>query len=164
MKIGNYGNEDNYLSIKRVITSMFLVDFIKKLLGIETKLPAGFQIVQSKETIYDPKNEIEEIHSVWDYIKLNENTQAAHISAVLGFDEWISMEEILRRIKELFGMDYKNDRSLYPYIKTLVDVGLVETSNVGGKKKWRKKDILVKLKGKKEEKEKETEQATAQTT
>lgn len=109
------------------------------------------------ESIYAQEEEIEEIHSVWDYVNLTENTQAAHISAILGFDEWVSMEEILRRIKELFRIEYKNDRSLYPYIKTLVDVGLLETSNVGGRKKWRKKDILIKLKGKAAKDEKETE-------
>ncbi len=113
---------------------------------------------QKKEkSIYEEKEKIEEIHSIWDYIKLNENTQAFHISSVIGFEEWISMEEILRRIKELFGMDYKNQRSLYPYIKTLVDCGFVETSNVGGKKKWRKKDILIKIEKEKKEKEQERE-------
>ncbi len=140
-----------------VITSMFLVDFIKKLFSAKTPEP-----INGIQSIYrELKEEVEEIHSVWDYIKLSENSQAAHISAVLGFDEWIPMDEILRRIKELFGAEYKNDRSLYPYIKTLVDVGLIETTNVGGKKKWRKKDILIKLKGTKTEKEKKTEQARA---
>src|SRR3989338_4359394 len=135
---------------------MFIIDFIKKIFSgnksvtvIEPHKTSSIYTVHAQET--------EEIHSVWDYIKLNENTQAAHIAAVLGFDEWISMEEILRRIKELFGMDYKNDRSLYPYIKTMVDIGLVETNNVGGKKKWRKKDVLIKVTTKKEEK-KEREQ------
>ncbi|HLC80081.1 MAG TPA: hypothetical protein VJG83_06750 [archaeon] len=141
---------------------MFIIDFIKKIFSgnksvtvIEPHKTSSIYTVHAQET--------EEIHSVWDYIKLNENTQAAHIAAVLGFDEWIAMEEILRRIKELFGMDYKNDRSLYPYIKTLVDVGLIETTNVGGKKKWRKRDVLIKLKAKKRIEEEETEQAAAQT-
>ncbi|MAG18271.1 MAG: hypothetical protein CL944_02235 [Candidatus Diapherotrites archaeon] len=133
---------------------MDLVGWLKKIFKIEKK-----EAPSLKNSIYEKKEElIEEIHSVWDYIKLNDNSQASHIAAILGFDEWITMDEILRRIRELFGMDYKNDRSLYPYIKTLVDIGLVETNNVGGKKKWRKRDILIKLEGKKEkiENEKET--------
>ena len=150
-----YKHYNNYLKSKLVITTMSIFDFFKKLLGINQ---TQVQIVQKRnESIYETTEHSEEIHSVWDYIKLNENTQAFHLSSVLGFDEWISMEEILRRIKELFGMDYKNDRSLYPYIKTMVDIGLVETNNVGGKKKWRKKDVLIKVTTKKEEK-KEREQ------
>ena len=131
---------------------MFLIDLLKSFFrgGSKTTQLA----IKIDESIYHTEQDVEEIHSVWDYIKLNENTQAFHLSAVLGFEEWISMDEILRRIKELFGMDYKNDRSLYPYIKTLVDIGLVETTNVGGKKRWRKKDILIKVKGEKKEKKK----------
>ena len=140
---------------------MFLVDFLRKLFAPST---AKQEIKSSPVvgSIYGAKDEVEEIHSIWDYIKMNEHTQAAHISSVLGFDEWISMEEILRRIREIFGMDYKNDRSLYPYIKTLVDVGLIETSSAGGKKKWRKRDVLIKLKGKKQVAEEEEEQIRAE--
>ncbi|MCR4334975.1 MAG: hypothetical protein NUV57_00370 [archaeon] len=130
---------------------MNLFGWLKKIFKTEDKTEKS-----GLDSIYEKKEELfEEIHSIWDYIKLNDNSQAAHISAVLGFDEWISMDEILRRIRELFGMDYKNDRSLYPYIKTLVDIGLIETNNVGGKKKWRKRDVLIKLEGKKEKEEKE---------
>ena len=125
-----------------VITTMSIVSWIKNLFSNNEESSS-----EVGKSIY-AQEEIEELHSVWDYIKLTENTQAAHISAVVGFDEWVSMEEILRRIKEVFRVEYKNDRSLYPYIKTLVDVGLLETSNVGGRKKWRKKDVLIKLKGK----------------
>jgi len=89
---------------------------------------------------------VEEIHSVWDYIKFIEQSQAHHICSVLGFEEWITMEEILRRIKEIFGIEYKNERSLYPYIKTLVDCGFLETTAFGGKMKWRKKEVLIKIK------------------
>ena len=63
------------------------------------------------------------------------------------------MDEIRRRIWDLFQIEYKNDRSLYPYLKTMVDLGLIETSNIGGRRKWRKKDLLVKLNEKKELKE-----------
>ena len=30
-----------------------------------------------------------------------------------------------------------------------MDIGLMETSNVGGKRKWRKKDLMLKIKVKK---------------
>lgn len=138
---------------------MRIIKFLKRLLGLN-KQEEKSEITQT-QSIYNQKEEIEEIHSVWDYIKLNDNTQAAHICSVLSFDEWIPMDEILRRIKELFRIDYKNDRSLYPYIKTLVDIGIVETTNVGGKKKWRKKDILIKIKTQKDEKEEKKEKIAA---
>ena len=133
---------------------MFLVDFIKKIFFRQEKTVME---ENGKVTIYETNETTEEIHSIWDYLKLNENTQAAHIIAVLGFDEWISMEEIMRRVREVFHVDYQNDRSLYPYVKTLVDIGIVETQSAGGKKKWRKRDLLVKLKRKVEEAEEETE-------
>ncbi len=94
-----------------------------------------------------------EIISIWDVLKLTEHTQAYHLVSVISFDEWISMDEIRRRIWDLFQIDYKNERSLYPYLKTMVDIGLIETSNIGGKRKWRKKDLLVKIEKKKKEKE-----------
>jgi hypothetical protein len=137
---------------------MAIIEFIKKILfGKQPKK-------EENKTIYETKPEIEEIHSIWDYIKFNENTQAAHILTVVGFEEWVTMEEILRRIKELFGVDYQNKRSLYPYVKTLVDVGLLETTNIGEKKKWRKKDILIKVKVKDEIKKKEEEKIVINTT
>ena len=67
------------------------------------------------------------------------------------------MDEVRRRIFDLFQVDYENERSLYPYLKTMVDVGLIESNNVGGKRKWRKKDLLIKLEKKKKEAEKEKE-------
>src|SRR3989344_9407905 len=123
MRIGKYNHHDNYLNHFKVITIVFLVDFLRKIFGRENATVAR----AAPDSIYGADEVIEEIHSIWDYIKMNEHTQASHIASVLGFDEWISMDEILRRIREIFGLDYKNDRSLYPYIKTLVDVGLVET-------------------------------------
>jgi len=67
----------------------------------------------------------------------------------------VPMDEIKRRIRELFSIEYKNDRSLYPYIKTMVDVGLLESINAGGKRKWRKRDLIIKVKEKIREKEEE---------
>ena len=117
-------------------------------------LPLAQAIGTEQASIYPEAEVTLEVYSIWDYLAFIANTQAFHLSKVIGFDEWVSMEEIKRRVKELFGVNYKNDRSLYPYIKTLVDSGLFEASNVGGKRKWRKKDLLIKSK-KQTEKEKQ---------
>lgn len=130
------------------ITNFF--NRIKKLFSEETDKI-------DKDTIYDgEEGVVEEIHSLWDYLKFKENTQAFHISGVMGFEEWISMEEIMRRIRELFGVEYRNCRSLYPYLKTLVDCGLFECLDVGGTRKWRKKDLIIKIKEEKKVEEKGT--------
>ena len=102
---------------------------------------------QEKTTVYDfaDNKEPEKFVSVWDYLQFRENTQAMHLSKVIGFEEWVSMREILRRIKELFNAEYQNEKSLYPYLKSLTDIGLFETSDVGGTRKWRKKEILIRL-------------------
>ncbi|MCX6798580.1 MAG: hypothetical protein NTW59_00610 [Candidatus Diapherotrites archaeon] len=99
------------------------------------------------------------LHSVWDYLRFRENTQAFHISGVLGFEEWVGMDEIRRRVREIFGVEYKNERSLYPYLKTLGDMGLVENSDAGGRRQWRKKDVLIKIVLKSGEKEAVAEEA-----
>ena len=99
-----------------------------------------------KETVYEHSDETEiEIRSLWDFFQINENTQAYHLINVLGYDEWIDMREIRRRIKEIFNVEYKNERSLYPYLKTLTDINLVETTSAGGRRKWRKKELLLEI-------------------
>ena len=113
---------------------------------------------ESQEKVYkvektDKETGFEEIHGVWDYLKFKANTQAYHLSNVLGFDEWVDMTEIRRRIKELFRVEYKNERSLYPYLKTLTDVGLMESNSIGGRMQWRKHDLIVKISKKEEEKQ-----------
>ena len=80
--------------------------------------------------------------NVWKYLTFKEGTQAHHLTKVLDFEEWVWMEEILRRVNELFGVTYQNVRSLYPYLKTLVDTGLLEANMLGGKMRWRKKSLL----------------------
>jgi hypothetical protein len=104
---------------------------------------------EEREKVYfqpaKPAGGLEEIHSIWDYIRFKENTQAFHVSKVLGFEEWVDMVEIRRRTKEVFGVEYKNERSLYPYIKTMDDLGLMESTNAGGRRQWRKKDILIRV-------------------
>ena len=79
-------------------------------------------------------------------MEFRENTQAHHLNSVIGYEELVDMDEIRRRILELFHVEYKNERSLYPYLKTMVDIGLFETLDVGGKRKWRKKAALLKKK------------------
>lgn len=82
--------------------------------------------------------------NVWHYIKAKENTQAEHVLTVITFDDWLDMDEIRKRIKDKFSIEYKHEKSLYPYIKTLVDIGLLETNAVGGKRKWKKKELIIK--------------------
>lgn len=86
-----------------------------------------------------------ELHDLWQYMKFKENSQAFYLDNVVSFDEWVSMDEIRRRIKELYFVNYKNERSLYPYIKTMVDMGLFEISDAGGKRQWRKKPFFIEL-------------------
>jgi len=100
-----------------------------------------------------------EIRSIWDFLQFNEHTQAFHLASVIRFDEWATMDEIRRRIFELFQVDYENERSLYPYLKTMVDIGLIETNSIGGRRKWRKKDLLIKIENEGKEAKKEAETA-----
>jgi hypothetical protein len=98
--------------------------------------------IEQKMHLEQEKTGPKEVHSIWDYLRIRENTQAHHLASVIGF-EWIEMLEIRRRVKEQFGMEYQNERSLYPYIKTFTDCGLFESTDIGGKRKWRKRNILV---------------------
>jgi hypothetical protein len=127
---------------------MRIINLIKSLFKKDTK-EVNKPESPIETQIYEEERKKVEIHSVWDFLQFNENTQAFHLSSVIRFDEWVSMDEIRRRIWELFQIDYKNERSLYPYLKTMVDLGLIETSNIGGKRKWRKRDLLVKVEKKK---------------
>jgi DNA-binding PadR family transcriptional regulator len=72
-----------------------------------------------------------------------ENTQAQHILSAVISEDWLDMDQIREKIKNLFFIEYKHEKSLYPYIKTLVDIGLLETSSVGGKRKWKKKNLVI---------------------
>ena len=112
---------------------------------------SGEKVYKTEETA--KKAGFDEIHSVWDHLSIRPNTQAFHLSSVLGFDEWVDMSEIRRRVKEFFGADYKNERSLYPYLKTMTDIGLMESTNIGGRMQWRKQDLLVKVSKKEGEKQ-----------
>jgi len=117
--------------------------------GTEDKPDTGETIYEAGEGDEGTKA-TEEVHSIWDYLTFTENSQAFHLVGVVGFEEWVDMEEIKRRIEEVYGIKYGNDRSLYPYIKTLADAGLFESTSAGGRRKWRKRDLLIKLGTKKE--------------
>ncbi|MBU0635819.1 hypothetical protein KKE06_02225 [Candidatus Micrarchaeota archaeon] len=141
------------MSFKSQIQGLF-----RRILGVSEGTPPE-KLIEPQKPVFkdefskDEPSEIEEIHSIWDFLVLRENTQAFHLTQVIGFDEWVEMEEIRRRILELFGIHYKNERSLYPHLKTLSDLGLFETTDTGGKRKWRKKVLLVRLRKKKTKKE-----------
>lgn len=139
---------------------------LRRFLGIEDKTPKNAEMVEKPVASADEpahhRPEKEEFHSIWNFLEIRENTQAFHLKEVIGFEEWVDMEEIRRRIFELFGIQYKNERSLYPHLKTLVDLNLFETTDVGGRRKWRKKDLFLRLKPKKEKEAKATEKAKAE--
>lgn len=139
----------------------FLTNFFRKIGGkrdISAKVSDSPKeaSLDPEPSIYQEKEPAEEVYNLWDYLEFQANTQAYYLAKVLGFEEWITMDEVRRRIQELFGVSYRNEKSLYAYIKTLVDCGLLETTNAGGKRTWRKKDLLIRIKKKKELKEKET--------
>ncbi|MFH1751720.1 MAG: hypothetical protein ABH821_02180 [archaeon] len=101
----------------------------------------GVLIVDEKE-----KKDVSKAYSLWDFIEIKDNTQANHVEGVLDYTEWIDMDELRRRIHEVYRIKYKNERSLYPYVKTMTDLNLVETIDAGGKRKWRKKVLPLTLK------------------
>jgi hypothetical protein len=133
---------------KKGLVMMGIIEFIKQMLGLKAQIQE--KAVQTAPVSVDKK--AFEVRSIWDFLQFNEHTQAFHLASVIRFDEWATMDEVRRRIFDLFQIDYENERSLYPYLKTMVDIGLIETNNIGGKRKWRKKDLLIKL-------EKETKEA-----
>ena len=144
---------------------MVIKSMVRALIKIGAKIKSWAE--EKEVSVYAENTEEteKEIRSLWDFLSFTENTQAYHLVNVLGFDDWADMEEIRRRIKELFGVEYKNERSLYPYLKTLVDINLIETMNIGGRRKWRKKELLFEVeketKKKEEEKKKAVKKAIA---
>jgi len=94
--------------------------------------------------IYDVnKIDFNKINTIWDVIKIKENTQAEHIIKSLSADQWMDIEDIKRRIKLEFNIEYQNEKSLYPYIKTLTDINLIKVNNTGKKRTWKKNIILI---------------------
>jgi len=94
--------------------------------------------------IYDvSKITSKQISTIWDVIKARENTQAEHIINCLPDDEWIDMEDLKNRIKLQYNVEYQNEKSLYPYIKTLTDINLIKLNNSGKKRTWKKNIIII---------------------
>ena len=142
---------------------VYIVDFHMNILdlifkpfkGLFSKKEEKIEVITEKEVKKAIKSE-KRVYSLWDFVSFKENTQAFHIISVVGFESWIDMDEIRRRIRELFGVDYKNERSLYPYLKTLTDTNLLEINDIGGKRKWRKKQLFITIDVEKKETEKES--------
>ncbi|GEM_PF-1109940 len=84
-----------------------------------------------------------EINTIWDILKIKENTQAEHLIKVIPSDQWVDMNEIKQRIKLEYNIEYKNEKSLYPYLKTLTDINLIKVNNTGKKRSWKKKIIII---------------------
>ena len=91
-------------------------------------------------TIEELKNDI---NTIWDIIKIKENTQAEHIIKCTPTNKWITMDELRQNIKLEFNVEYTNEKSLYPYLKTLVDVNLIKMNNIGKKRTWKKNIIII---------------------
>ncbi len=89
-----------------------------------------------------------EINTVWDILKIKENTQAEHIIKSTPADKWVTMDEIRNNIKIQFNVEYINEKSLYPYLKTLVDINLIKVNNIGKKRTWKKNIIVIENKRK----------------
>lgn len=135
---------------------MVIKSIVKAIVRGLLKIKQWAEEEQVEESIYkqDTAKEMQEtktIISIWDILEFKEGSQADHLNQVTSFDEWLSMNEIRQRIESFLNVKYKNQRSLYPYLKTLVDCGFFETSNVGGLRKWRKKDKLIEIDIKKRE-------------
>ena len=148
MFLNQYGH---YYNDEQRWQKMGFIEGLLKALGFGQKKQ---EKLLEKAVVSEPKRGFE-VRSVWDFLQFNEHTQAFHLASVIRFDEWAAMDEIRSRIFELFQVDYENERSLYPYLKTMVDIGLIETNSIGGKRKWRKKDLLIKIEKETKEEQKE---------
>lgn len=93
--------------------------------------------------IYTVEKLQNKINTIWDILKIKENTQAEHLIKVIPSDQWIDMEEIKQRIKLEYNIEYKNEKSLYPYLKTLTDINLIKLNNTGKKRSWKKNIIII---------------------
>lgn len=135
----NYSNNSSVYSQNK--TNMQTPELQMKNLNIKT-MTNEKEIDNTK--IYDiSKISNKQINTIWDIIKARENTQAEHIIHCLPDDEWIDMEDLKNRIKLQYNVEYQNEKSLYPYIKTLTDINLVKVNNSGKKRTWKKNIIII---------------------
>jgi hypothetical protein len=93
--------------------------------------------------IYTVENINNKLKTIWDILKINDNTQAEHLLKSIPSDQWVTMEEIKKKITLEFNIEYKNEKSLYPYLKTLVDINLIKINNTGKKRSWKKNIIIL---------------------
>ncbi len=102
-------------------------------------------IIEDNVQTADVENiSIKQLNTIWDILKIKENTQAEHIINSIPTDKWVTMDEIRHNIKLNFNVEYSNEKSLYPYLKTLTDINLIKLNNTGKKRTWKKNIIFIK--------------------
>ena len=74
------------------------------------------------------------LNTIWDVLKIKENTQAEHLIKAIPSDKWATIDEIKQNIKLEFNIEYKNEKSLYTYLKTINDINLIKVNNTGKKR------------------------------
>lgn len=145
--IQNTNNNTNTISKTNTMTNTIQTQQLQnqqlKLKNLNIKTINNEKEIDSTK-IYDfSKISNEKINTIWDIIKIRENTQAEHIITCLPDDEWVDMEDLKNRIKLQYNVEYQNEKSLYPYIKTLTDINLVKVNNSGKKRTWKKNIIII---------------------
>ncbi len=145
--IQNTNNNTNIISKTNTMTNTIQTQQLQnqqlKLKNLNIKTINNEKEIDSTK-IYDvSKISNEKINTIWDIIKIRENTQAEHIITCLPDDEWVDMEDLKNRIKLQYNVEYQNEKSLYPYIKTLTDINLVKVNNSGKKRTWKKNIIII---------------------
>jgi hypothetical protein len=122
---GNYLEEERILKLKYLNTKNNIIE-------------------DTTQTIDVKKIITNQLHTIWEFLKIKENTQAEHIINSIPSDKWVTMDEIRHNIKLNFNIEYSNEKSLYPYLKTLTDINLIKLNNTGKKRTWKKNIIIIK--------------------
>lgn len=102
------------------------------------------KIIKNINTVQLKTINTNNLQTIWDLITIKENTQAEHIIKSIPSDDWVTMDEIRHNIKLNYNIEYSNEKSLYPYLKTLTDINLIKVNNTGKKRSWKKNIILIK--------------------
>jgi hypothetical protein len=135
----NINNNDTDYNNKNINTS-YIIEKNQKLLKNEFINDNKKQDISKIYNIQEIENKLK---TIWDIIKINEDTQAEHLLKSIPTDQWVTMDEIKKKILLEFNIEYKNDKSLYPYLKTLVDINLIKINNTGKKRSWKKNIIIL---------------------
>jgi len=130
-------NEINGMNVNKELTQSIITNTLLE----KTKEKENIRSI----TIHELQ---EEINTIWDVLKIKENTQAEHIIKATPADKWVTMDEIRNSIKMQFNIEYANEKSLYPYLKTLVDINLIKMNNIGKKRTWKKNIIVIEVRKK----------------